>query len=154
MTINKALFTSDSTEWETPQYLFDGLNREFNFTLDVCATHKNSKCKRFFSEETNGLLQDWTGEICWMNPPYSRTVGRWLLKAQDAAAAGATVVCLLPARTSNKWFFEYIWDGLTHKPRTGVEVRFLEGRVRFVGAESGAPFPSMIVIFKGRLSDA
>ncbi len=56
---------------------------------------------------------------------------------------------LLPARTDTKAFHAYIWDGEKHQPRAGVEVRFLPGRIKFVGAAHGAPFPSMIVIFRG-----
>ena len=41
--INKGLFSSDSCEWETPQYLFDSLNSEFHFTLDPCSTDENAK---------------------------------------------------------------------------------------------------------------
>ena len=36
--INKSLFTSNTEEWATPQAFFDELNKEFNFTLDPCAT--------------------------------------------------------------------------------------------------------------------
>lgn len=35
-----ACFSSKTCEWETPQDLFDQLNDEFHFTLDVCATAK------------------------------------------------------------------------------------------------------------------
>ncbi len=49
---------------------------------------------------------------------------------------------LIPARTDTKWFHEYIYD----KPN--VEIRFLKGRLKFVGAEHSAPFPSMVVIFR------
>ncbi len=149
MTINKALYSSNSDSWETPQDLFNELHREFEFTLDVCATHKNSKCKRFFSEETNGLIQDWTGEVCYMNPPYGREVSWWVKKARDSAVDGATVVCLLPARTDTRWFHDYIWDRATHKAQTGVEIRLLKGRLKFGGSKNSAPFPSMIVIFRG-----
>ncbi len=148
MTINAALYSSNSEDWETPQNLFDELHREFEFTLDVCASPQYRKLSNFYSKEQDALKQDWHG-VCWCNPPYSRKVGDWIEKGRDAAADGATVVFLLPARTSNKWFFKYIWDKTTHKPRTGVEVRFIEGRLKFVGAEGGAPFPSMIVIFRG-----
>lgn len=37
MTMAPALFRSQKTEWETPPELFAVLNREFSFTLDVCA---------------------------------------------------------------------------------------------------------------------
>ncbi len=33
-------FSSKSNEWTTPQYLFDELNEEFNFTLDPCQMTK------------------------------------------------------------------------------------------------------------------
>ena len=54
--------TSNTPEWETPQELFDRLDRIHNFTLDVCATKANAKCARFFTKETDGLKQDWGGK--------------------------------------------------------------------------------------------
>lgn len=38
MTINPALYSSQSDEWSTPQQFFDQLNEEFGFTLDPCAS--------------------------------------------------------------------------------------------------------------------
>lgn len=40
---NAVMFSSKSAEWETPQDLFDKLNEEFHFSLDVCATPENTK---------------------------------------------------------------------------------------------------------------
>ena len=57
------------------------------------------------------------------------------------------VVMLIPARTCTRWFHDYIWDASNNIPRSNVEVRFLKGRVKFVGADNAAPFPSMIVVF-------
>lgn len=31
------MFSSEKEDWETPQSFFDGLNREFHFTLDAAA---------------------------------------------------------------------------------------------------------------------
>lgn len=132
----EVLFSSKTDLWATPQALFDELNREFHFTTDVCAIPENAKCERFFSPWMDGLKQEWTG-ICWCNPPYGRTIGNWVKKA---AEADATVVMLLPARTDTKWFHDYIYGK--------AEVRFLRGRLKFGGAINGAPFPSMIVIFR------
>ena len=146
--VNKGLFSSKSVEWETPQILFDALNHEFGFTLDVCASEKNFKCEKYFDIKTNGLTQDWSGNICWMNPPYGREIGKWVAKAAKEARNGATVVCLLPARTDTRWFHDFIWDYINSIPRSGVEIRFLKGRIKFVGAKNSAPFPSMIVIFR------
>ena len=50
---------------------------------------------------------------------------------------------LIPARTDTKWFHEYIWM------QDNVSVAFLPGRIKFEGAKNSAPFPSMIVTFRG-----
>jgi len=67
----KDRFNTKSVEYETPQNIFDPLNLEFGFTVDVCATPKNRKCQAYFTKEQNGLIQDWKG-ICWCNPPTGR----------------------------------------------------------------------------------
>lgn len=135
--INKGLFTSNTDMWATPQDLFDELDAEFHFELDVCATAENAKCKRYFTPEIDGLRQNWRGGTVFMNPPYGRNIGLWVRKA---ATCDATVVCLLPARTDTRWFHEYIY----HK----AEIRFLRGRLKFGDGKNSAPFPSMIVIFR------
>lgn len=134
-------FSSKTGEWETPRDLFDALNAEFGFDRDVCATPENSKCAAFFTKEMDGLAQEWTG-TCWCNPPYGREVGKWVEKARISAQKGATVVMLLPARTDTKWFQQHI----LHK----AEIRFLPGRLKFGGAQNSAPFPSMVVVYRGR----
>jgi phage N-6-adenine-methyltransferase len=138
--INKGLFTSNTGEWETPQDFFDELNKEFNFTFDVCATKENAKCKRFWTKENNALTKDWNLERFWMNPPYGREIGKWIKKA--ATKRNGIVVALLPARTDTRWFHDYIYK----KPY--VEIKFIKGRLKFGGAKNSAPFPSMLVIFK------
>jgi predicted transcriptional regulator len=98
---NQVLYSSNSDLWETPQYLFDELNREFHFDLDVCATKENTKCDKYFTPETDGLNQAWQGN-CFMNPPYGREIYKWIKKAYDSSLHGTVVVCLLPARTDTK----------------------------------------------------
>ena len=100
-------FSSRTDVWATPQALFDELHAEFAFTLDVCALSENAKCGRYFTPETDGLAQAWTG-TCWMNPPYGRHIGKWVAKAYQSARDGATVVCLLPARTDTRWWHECV----------------------------------------------
>jgi phage N-6-adenine-methyltransferase len=107
MVVDKALFSSDKQDWETPQWLFDELNSEFNFWLDVCATENNSKCEHCYTIDDNALIENWRG-VCWCNPPYGREVGQWVEKAHRESQSGATVVMLLPARTDTRWFWDYI----------------------------------------------
>jgi len=138
--LNNALFSSKSNSWETPQDLFDQLNREFGFTLDVAAGPENAKCQKYFTEEDDAFKQDWTG-IIWCNPPYGRTVGLWVEKAHTESILGATVVMLLPARVDTRWFHDWILGK--------AEIRFIKGRLKFGGSKNSAPFPSMLVIYRG-----
>ena len=75
--LNSGMFTSDTSEWATPQDFFDKLNAEFHFTLDPCATPENAKCGKFYTKEQNGLAQDWTGETVFCNPPYGKEIATW-----------------------------------------------------------------------------
>lgn len=138
--IGPALFSSNSAEWETPWPFFRRLDAEFRFTLDVCARPENAKCAWYFSPEQDGLRQPWAPETCFMNPPYGREIGKWVKKAFLEAQKGATVVCLLPARTDTAWWHEYVMRA--------AEIRFVKGRLRFGGAANGAPFPSAVVVFR------
>lgn len=134
------MFSSASDQWATPQWLFDDFNAEFGFTLDACALPSNAKCAKYFTPEVDGLVQDWSGEVVWCNPPYGREIGKWVKKcAEESKKNNTTVVALLPARTDTKWFHEYIYRR--------AEVVFLRGRLKFGDAKNSAPFPSMIVIF-------
>jgi len=132
------MFSSKTDMWSTPQSFFDKWNEKFNFNLDVCASVENAKCKRFFTEEDNGLIQKWEG-ICWMNPPYGRQIKHWIKKAYEESKGGATVVCLIPSRTDTIYWHEYVMKG---------EITFIKGRLKFGDAKNAAPFPSAIVVFK------
>ena len=132
------MFSSNTDLWATLQNFFDALHVEFNFETDVCALESNAKCTKYFTPEVNGLLQKWEG-TCWMNPPYGRGIGAWIKKAYESAQQGATVVCLLPARTDTRWWHDYCIKG---------EVRFIKGRLKFGGHANAAPFPSAVVVFR------
>lgn len=138
--MNKGLMTSSCSTWETPRDIFVKLDAEFRFSLDVCATADNAKCEHFFSPEDDGLSQTWEGS-CWMNPPYGREISKWVKKAYDESRRdGVRVVALLPARTCTAWWHEWVVKA--------KEIRFLRGRLRFVGARWDAPFPSVVVLFE------
>lgn len=66
--MNKALFSSAKEEWETPQDLFNALNDEFHFTVDVCALPENAKCNEYFTPEMDGLVQYWGGRLLVQSP--------------------------------------------------------------------------------------
>lgn len=136
---NAVMFSSKTDLWETPQDFFESLNKEFHFTLDVCALPENAKCERYYTPEQDGLSLPWEG-VCWCNPPYGRDVWRWISAGYTASVGGATVVMLLPARTDTRWFHDWIYGK--------AEIRFLRGRLKFGGSKNSAPFPSMVVVFR------
>lgn len=130
-------FSSATDLWATPDDFFAAVEREFPIETDVCALPENAKARRYFTPQQDGLTMPWHG-VCWMNPPYGRTIGKWVRKAYESAQDGATVVCLLPARTDTAWWHDYVMK---------AEVRFIRGRLKFGGCKNSAPFPSALVIF-------
>lgn len=133
-------FSSKTDLWYTPEEFFKKYNDIYNFEVDVCATAENAKCDTFFTKEMDGLQQDWKGS-CWMNPPYGREIGKWMKKAYESSLEGATVVCLVPSRTDTVWWHGYAMKG---------EIEFIKGRLKFGGSKNPAPFPSAVVVFKGK----
>jgi site-specific DNA-methyltransferase (adenine-specific) len=125
---SRVLFSSQKGTWTTPKELYQLLDEEFRFTLDQCPSEG----------WPDGLTRQWDGERVYCNPPYGRGIERWLIKAQEADLA----VYLLPARTDTKWWHEYALKA--------DEIRFVRGRLKFEGATNPAPFPSVILIFRGR----
>ena len=130
-------FSSKTDLWATPQEFFDKYNALYGFNLDVCANQDYAKCSNFFSIEDNGLEQEWRGS-CWMNPPYGREIIHWMRKAYESSLCGATVVCLVPARTDTKWWHEYAMKG---------DIEFIKGRLKFGNSKNYAPFPSAVIVF-------
>jgi site-specific DNA-methyltransferase (adenine-specific) len=141
-------------EWETPPDLFELLDREFRFGLDAAASAATAKCARWLGPgspigEDAILVPCWQrasagGGPVWLNPPYGRWTPQFAVRARlEAAECGATVVCLLPARTETAWWQE---------SAAGSEVRLLRGRVRFLlagaEAEHPAPFASAVVVMR------
>jgi phage N-6-adenine-methyltransferase len=140
MSMPSVLTSSASVEWPTPPELFAALDAEFGFTLDPCATPENAKCGTFYTAEDDGLAQPWAPHVVFCNPPYGANLtGKWVRKACEESRLGATVVLLIPARVDTRWWHDYC---------AKAEVRFLRGRVQFVGSIASAPFPSAIVVFQ------
>jgi site-specific DNA-methyltransferase (adenine-specific) len=143
--LTSGLFSSRTEEWETPNYVFLSLNKEFNFQVDVCATSENSKCKIFFDKSVDGSRREWSPFRCWMNPPYGRNISTWMKKAFEESQRGALVVCLIPSRTDTKWWHQWVMKA--------AEIRFVSGRISFGTSKQSAPFPSCIVIYYPELEN-
>ena len=146
----EVLFSSKSQEWETPEALFDKLDKVFKFTLDPCATSENAKCKKFYTKEDDGLSKDWCGHKVFVNPPYGREIHKWVKKSfEESCKKNTVVVMLIPARTDTKYWHEYCMKA--------SYIYFIKGRLHFKNKATKdcadktktnpAPFPSAVIVF-------
>lgn len=140
MTLQKAMVSSNTIEHITPTSFFDKLNEEFHFTLDPCATPENKKCDKFFTKKEDGLLQDWSKDIVFMNPPYGGQTKKWIKKAYEESLKGAVVVCLISVGTNRSYWHEYIFPFAS-------QIRWIRGTLKFSDSKSSAPFASALIIF-------
>ena len=163
---------ANTTDWATPPALFDALDREFGpFDLDPCGAREHhysaytihSRGGLFYDGSCpalDGLAQPWKCQAAYVNPPYGKALPRWIEKAVAEVEAGNAerVVMLIPARTDTRVWQRHILREMDRRFIKGQPwvkahkaiflVRFLPGRVKFVGAAAGAPFPSAIVVWQ------
>jgi site-specific DNA-methyltransferase (adenine-specific) len=152
--VEQALFSSASAEWETPQNVFDYLNKTRKFELDVCATDENHKCPAYFTKENDSFGYAWhkIAKSAFMNPVYGNAeqpcksdckkkkcikrghhnekfipgIENWMQKAYMEAMHGKMMVtCLVPARTDAiSWWHPYCMKA--------NEVWLIAGRLSFI----------------------
>lgn len=119
----------DRDLWRTPPEVFNKLNKEFGFTMDVAASQENALCESFLTEEDDALSRSW-GAVNWCNPPYSN-VGPWIDHAMLQKDCSRTTVMLVNASTDSLWF-ESAWRGCN-------EVRIITRRLAFISSSTGNP---------------
>lgn len=150
MVHNKRTINSKE-DWITPVPFFKRLNKKIyelygkHFTIDMCASHKNAKCKKYYTKKENGLLQNYEGEIVFCNPPYSEKED-WIKKCyNDAQKPNTIIVMLIPSATEI-----IVWHKYCMK---ADRILLCVGRVQFwldgkKIKKSGNTIGSAIVIFK------
>lgn len=150
MIVNQELAKSKGCDqkdlWETPDYIFDPLNTEFDFTLDPCCEIRTCKCPKGYTPLEDGLSYSWQGHRAYVNPPYSRgNIDKWVEKCYlESVKPNTIVVALLPVSTSSNWWHEWVWKK--------AELRYVKGRIRFKGAKHTAPFSSVIAIYSSAIA--
>ena len=134
----------------TPPEFMDAIYAAFgNVDIDPCA-HLLSPVlahRRIVKTEGgDGLVDEWSGRLAFVNPPYSTQL-TWLRRAYDQWRAGnvETVVCLVPARTDSAFFHDTL--------SAEADIYLLKGRVRFLSPEGKAqhtPFSLMLLMLGAR----
>ena len=142
--------TVTSIDYQTPTWLYEKLNKAYDFYTDPCTFPDNPlKTPLFFTEEDNGLdSRKWKGNV-YINPPYyQEDLLKWSSEATLYALFNQDkiVVMLVPAKTEQFWF-----QNLLH--RNNVKFYFLHDRLKFENTKSSATFSSILIIFNDRVFD-
>ena len=100
----------------TPVDIWEDLKKEFDFTIDVCASNENHLLPRYYTIEDDALTKDWNNEVAYIHPLFDGKIGKFVEKAYNSKG---TFVFLLPASTHTKYFHDFFYK------KENVEIRFL-----------------------------
>ena len=142
------LMSCERNDWQTPEVVLERVRRLGAIGLDPCTNPANPiGAGKYFTDAENGLLRSWWGHgLVFVNPPYGQ-IKHWAEKiaSESQQATLLELVALVPARTDTQWWNRLVWS-------SAEAVCFWRGRLRFVGADNCAPFPSALIYF-GRHRD-
>lgn len=140
----------DKDSYRTPRYVFNAMNRRFRFDTDACASAENALCNIYYTAEADITKEEtqakvFVGSRVWMNPPYSNPMPFVQSAIKLMTERDCTVVMLLPADKSTKWFREALTAA------TEV-IDVVGGRINFINPLTGEEVKgnnkgSMFVIF-------
>lgn len=152
------MFGSESTEYGTPDWVFQPVQKRLLLNWDMAASEAQHKLPLYATKDgtfvqhfstphqtglLDGLLESWHDKRVWLNPPYGRGITElWVRKAaMEVLHNGCPVAALLlPARTDTEWFHRWV--------APYAEIHFMQSRIRFLGAKDSAPFPSIIAVYQ------
>ena len=99
----EAYKSSADDTWTTPRAFFVALNNEFQFTLDAAALKSSALCALWYGPDhddpvlQDAFLRNWQEDAqgnVWLNPPYGRTIKKWMQKADfEAHRGGGETLC-------------------------------------------------------------
>ena len=132
-------YSSVTSEWYTPKDIINDIITVLNgITLDPCSNkgEPNVPAGNHFTIDDDGLKREWFGSV-YMNPPYGREIIDWVKKLIKEYESGnvTEAIALLPSRTDTEWF----------RLLYNYPLCFIDGRLKFIGGENSAPFPSVLV---------
>jgi len=139
--VDDAHFSSGNDERGTPVELIRPLKEAMGgYDLDAASgCEPEPIAPNRYTKDDDGLAKPWFGDV-WLNPPYS-DIHAWMEKAHKESRSPDvdSVTCLVPNRTSTKWFH-------CHAAHADAYV-VIEGRLKYVHTDGSAPFPSAIFVF-------
>lgn len=133
--------SKESDEYGTPRWIYDYVDKIFNFDMDVCASKKNHKHENYITIKQDALnpKTPW-GIRNWCNPPYSNILPWYERAIKEADMHGAMTVFLSK------------WDHSTKHGQLVLRefnlIFFIAERIKFEGADSSCNFPCFIGVVK------
>lgn len=175
---HRILTSSESPDWQTPDWLYNALDQEFQFVLDAAANGENHKAPHWLGPDSpiceDGLVLPWQDAVVhllnlqatalsslavlqrvavFVNHPYSRKLGMahepWL-RQMALAGEHMTVVGVVPYSPQTKWWRKYV-VGVDYR---ATEIRLFPYRIAFDpppgydGDAPGANVNTAIVVWK------
>lgn len=141
-------------EWYTPPEYIESARRAMG-SIDVdpassVLAQKIVKAKTYFSIHTNGLVQEWNGNV-WLNPPYAASIIRpFVEKLIGFLQTGqvSQAIMLTHCNTDTRWYHN-AWSECSAFCQT-------RGRVKFYDAsgKSNSPTHGHLFMYFGRRPSA
>lgn len=136
---------STDNEWYTPAQYIEAA-REVMGVIDLDPAsndfaNETVKAEKYYSEEDDGLAQEWFGNI-WLNPPYSTELIRKFADKLSESAFEQAVV-LVNNATETAWFEKLV--------SRASAIVFNKGRIKYRkrDGEHGAPLQGQAFIYYG-----
>jgi len=123
-------------EWETPQWLFDILNKQYKFDFDCCADENNKKCDYWQDDFLDMDEFNSENDMTWMNPPFSKAL-HMFDHFFDIIKKGVSIYRCDNMETK-------IWQEIILKKADWIFIP--KGRISYEGKEGkGSRFPSALI---------
>jgi len=145
---------SGNNEWYTPpNFIAAARDAMGGIDTDPASSELANEVVRaaqYFTAETNGLVQQWRGNV-WMNPPYAQPlIADFANALRDKFIAGEIdQACVLVNNGTETGWFQTLLD-------VASAVCLIKTRVKFIdptGKPSGAPLQGQAVIYVGKQTD-
>lgn len=136
---------SNDNEWYTPsKYIESARNAMGSIDLDPASNdfaNETVKATTYFTEETNGLEQEWYGNV-WLNPPYDSELIQMFADKLVSSNCEQAIV-LVNNATETQWFKTLISMASAYV--------FTEGRIKFLkrDGEHATPLQGQVFLYFG-----
>jgi ParB family chromosome partitioning protein len=136
-------------EWYTPKKFIDAAKEVMgSIDLDPASSeiaNKIIQATKIYTEQDNGLIHSWNGNI-WMNPPYNNSLVNDFTKKLVDELPNIDQACILVNNATETKWFQYIFN-------TCNAICFVKGRIKFLdinGETTGSSLQGQVIMYFGK----